>query len=639
MQDLKSKLSLGLLVFGCALFTSAKALVTQPNFRSPSRDTAAKIYGTTSYGVHLCNDDDDPSCSGTMFIRPAYMRSFHPDALAESLFGNALVTSSDCDDSTIVVSGLFANNRGEKDLMAENFYLPQDFVSTLSFSPRVSTFLIDFHVYIALDHWANGLYFRLYGPFVHNKYSLNFFEDVINPGTISSGLYEVGYFDSAEVPTDELLRRFSDYASGEVPPIKTEQNIKVNGLQFAKMICSAQTDNCFADLRFELGYDFFRTDSYHLGLNIQGAAPTGHGQNAEFLFAPQCGNGKHWELGGGLTAHYTLWQSECEDQHIDVCLEADFTHLFATRQTRTFDLIGKPLSRYMLAMRFNESSTFDEAGQQLENIDGTEFADLAFAGEYSPVANFSTRQVKVSAAIQADVTLMFDYTCNGFSWDLGYNFWYRSCEKIKLTDKCIPFPENTWALKGDASVYGFETETDSSGNTLPNLAAPHPLSATQSAATIYSGLNFPFSEGDVDIFLSNPDIDNTVEASMDGVNPLVIGREIDTTDADKTLSVNTSIQPIMISAEDLDVKGARTRGLSNKIFTHLSYTWIECDNWTPYFGVGAEVEFGKSTGIDTCENSNNTTIETTATSTNCSSCNYCSLTQWGIWFKAGLSFN
>src|SRR5690606_38516653 len=128
-------------------------------------------------------------------------------------------------------------------------------------------------------------------------------------------------------------------------------------------------------------------------------------------------------------------------------------HLFKAKQTRTFDLKGKPNSRYMLAERL--ASTTGATVPVLENT------AVAFDGTYSPVANFSTRDCKVSIGVQGDVVAMFTYTVRGFSWDLGYNFWGMSSEKISLScdddSSCparVPFAENTWALKGDASVYG-----------------------------------------------------------------------------------------------------------------------------------------------------------------------------------------
>ncbi len=115
------------------------------------------------------------------------------------------------------------------------------------------------------------------------------------------------------------------------------------------------------------------------------------------------------------------------------------------------------------------------------------------------------------------------------------------------------------------------------------------------------------------------------------------------------IAIYTSNQPVLISEDDFDLLG--TRGISNKLFMHFNYARpdMKDSKWTPYVGVGAEVEFGGgSNGCcnDECE-------------TACSPCNYnynpnpvanvCStlkpcctnvaLTQWGVWFKIGTSYN
>ena len=89
------------------------------------------------------------------------------------------------------------------------------------------------------------------------------------------------------------------------------------------------------------------------------------------------------------------------------------------------------------------------------------------------------------------------------------------------------------------------------------------------------------------------------------------------------------------SAENnLDLTG--TKGLSNKIFTHLSYSWLECEDWTPYFGFGGEVEFGSNSSADCGPIV--PIIQEPCTKC-CDDCETCSLSQWGVWVKGGFTFN
>ena len=110
-----------------------------------------------------------------------------------------------------------------------------------------------------------------------------------------------------------------------------------------------------------------------------------------------------------------------------------------------------------------------------------------FTGEFTPVANLTTRDINVSIGAQGDVAVQFTYTNCNWAWDLGYNFWGRSCEKFSKCSPCStsdscnstsncttscnstpycdtlpisPITANSWALKGDSSVVGFNGLND-----------------------------------------------------------------------------------------------------------------------------------------------------------------------------------
>lgn len=584
------------------------------NFRSVGRNNARKIVGTTSHHTHL---HDMESFYGTCFITPAYERSFKSRHITECLFGEFVSDRSgeDCNGRQITISGSLVDGRGNNELMAENFFLARDFKSTITFKPRVQNFLVDFHFYMALDEWQKGLYFRVYGPVVHARYDLNA-EESAQAGTTG---YGDGFFSDQAVPVGQLLNSALDFFAGNSI---TASNTTVNPLKFAKIKNKKNRNTCFAELRGEIGWNFLLEEDYHFGLNVQGAAPTGDRPDAEFLFEAQCGNGKHWELGGGLTGHWTLWRSEDEEQHFDLVVEADVTHMFRARQKRTFDLKNKSLSRYMLAQKIGTPATglaSSGAAEGDQNEGDVIVATQQFKNEFAPVANFSTRDVKVDISVQADLVAMLNYTSRGYSFDLGYNLWVRSCEDIELRDKdCETFPEKTWALKGNAQVIGFAAD-DVNGAIVANQAIG--LAATQNLATIARGTN----TGDFNAQRLNPGVDNFAFAQAfvaDNDTQFLKAGIGDNDDSD--FNVRTSVPPVFITAEDLDLSGAETKGISHKIFGHANYTWVDREDWIPYIGVGAEVEFAQHD-----HDSDNS----------CDSCLRCALTKWGVWIKGGISFD
>jgi hypothetical protein len=578
-------------------------------WRSQGRDTARKLVGTTSHHVYLY---DMESFYGTFNMTPQYDQSFHNDELLECYFGSSLTNCN-----ALTIAGTHAASLDvNKDWMAENFYLSRDFRSTITFSPLVQNFLVDFNLFVGLDEWVKGLYFRVYGPVVNNRVTLDPCEAIENEGTEG---YAPGFFSPNEVPSSILLHSALSFFNGNttitVPGLITTPLLK------AKFPCDKKSTTGFAELRGELGWIYLHED-YHFGFNIQAAAPTGKRPHGEYLFETQVGNGKHWELGAGLTAHWTMWRSEDDEKHLDFVFEADVTHLFNASQTRTFDLIGKPNSRYMLATKTNLKPTTNLFGNMLADGDAGTItaASSQFNAEYSPVANFSTRDVNVSIGIQGDVVLMLNYTHRGFSFDIGYNYWAMSHEDIELKDSnCAPvFPLNTWALKGDAQVYGFRSDD---GTAVP-------LSATENLATIHRGTNIPNAgTTPADGATTNIGIDNKQFAQANNE-----------TGADAVLlynnptapqnQVRTSIQPVFITVDDLDICGAESHGSSNKIFTHFSHTWIDREDWIPYLGIGFYAEFG-NTGHDDSESEKNC----------CDHGISCALSEWGIMVKGGVSFD
>lgn len=628
-------------------------------WRSQGRDTARKLYGTTSWAVY--QPDMEDQTYGTFNVTVQYDQSFRNSRIADCLFGPAIVANNvntntnnncndDCDDAVIMISGLTAapvagaTTRGPRELMAENFLLPRDFRSVISFSPKVKDVVVDFDLFVGFSRWCNGLYFRLYGPVVWNKVNLRAEERIVSPGTTLSGEYTEGYFDpNAEVPLTSLFNSALQFFGGCTFPRAAydDESVTVQPLRFAKFSdCPVAgsnpcDDDCngtsrhktgFAELRGEFGYNYIR-ENYRFLINIQAAAPTGTKIKAEYLFPAYVGNGHHWELGVGLGGAWRMWCSEDAEKSFNFIVEADITHLFKAKQQRTFDLKCKPLSRYMLAERLVPVEDID-AGDQL--VPPTP-AFSAEEGEYAPVANFSTRNVKVSIGVQGDLVAMFNYTCRGFSWDLGYNFWAMSSSKIKLScdDECndscgiLPFPVDTWALKGDVSVAGYNNAI------APNdLDLIYGLGATASAATIFTGVNAG---------TSNQNIDPTITPAV-GNNPGGAETEVPLFvfpgDSAAEARINTSSNPVFISIDDLDIEGAEQRGLSHKVFTHFSYTWRDCsDRWMPYVGAGFSAEFGSHSGSDDCDT--NTTIECDT----CPSSLSCALSKWAVEIKGGVSFH
>lgn len=649
--------------------------------RSQSVDSARELAGW-AHKVNLFNADEN-GWYGTFAVTGEYAQSFRSGRIADCLFGDNITHLCDDDLSCaqVNVSGSRVTNRGSNSLLADYFGLPTDYESVFSVKPRVRSFIVDFDFYAGLDRWMCGAWFRIHAPIVYTNWKLNLHETVVNPG---SNPYVEGYFSPVAVARENLNASFSEYLVGSVPEITGDDTFSpvfqplahalVSGSSYAPgynpacgLFCDGKGVHTtkLSDIQAALGWNFWQNEDYHVGLGARISIPTGTRINDAYLFQPIVGNGHHFEVGGMFTSHWTFWRGCDEDRSMGVYVDANVTHLFATKQCRSFNLCGRgDNSRYMLAMNLNSlgrTPTGDFAGYALTGnpegalppayvapvlVDGYTRAEAAFGEIFAPVANIAYGAVDVSIPVQADLTIMFNYQNCGFEFDFGYNLWATTCEQINFIDNCPIVPSNTWALKGDAHVYGFDIVPGGDVD-------PVPLSGTQSEATIYTGTNFvtpnSIAQGQTNIGVDNRQF--AYGDSTDVNSTLIPGRTlfVSTTVPQPAVlaQTNTSIQPVFLSDCDLDIAGARERGLTNKLFTNLSYTWEE-QCLAPYFGIGAKLEFaGSNNGL--CNSGCGTTscasicAQVNSCTLGCNddcgdSCSRCNISEWGLWLKGGISF-
>ena len=587
--------TLALTITLTTLIHAEQQVATSFNTRSISRNAARDLAGWTNY----INKDSSPDIVyGAISVTPEYNHTFNGSTITRTLFGDNLI-GKHCAQH-LKISGSEVADRGPQDLLADYFYLPSDFESSVYFKPVIDNVIIDFGFYLGLDAWSKGLYFWVHAPFAHTRWDININENnIIDPGVNNA---PEGYYTPDVLTRNQLLDSFTDFVNGV--SVKNTDNVAFEELKFAKMSNERLIRSRMGEIRTGIGWNFFAEKDYHAGFNGQLAAPTGLRPDAEFLFEPLVGNGHFWELGVGGSAHYTFWRNEDETSHCSFYTDINITHLFRTRQARSFDLTrAGTLSRYMLAMEMTSPAV------SLQGANG-DIPSAQFNNTFVPLANITTLDVEVSITVQADIVLMFNATKNNWSFDFGYNYWGRSADNITLRQN-ESFDEKVFALKGDAHVFGFS----------PNSTAFLALSATQDKATIHAGKNFTAPNP-----ATNPNIDFP-QAAIDqppvgpGVN-LLYAQNLP---LDPANFINTSVPPLFITRNDLNFDGAETGGSSSKLFTHISYTWNDKTEWQPYLGIGCEAEWGHHTKRD------------------CKPCDehvpQCSTSQWGVWVKTGVTFN
>ncbi len=568
---------------------------------SPSTNAARELAGWEN----RVNIHPSDAWHGAFSITPEITTSFRPERIAQCFFGDSIIKCK----NRLTIAGSQSPDRADMYWLADYFGLPTDYKGIVSFCPIINQAILDLDLQVEFAQFAPGLYLRIHAPLVYSKWDLGFCQELITTGTNG---YDAGYFTSSPISRTQLNETFQAFISGK-------DTVRAAGLSFEKlkyglMDYGSQHLVKLSDVQIAIGYNILHNPRYHVGGNLRVSIPTGNSPTGRYLFEPIIGNGHHWELGGGLSTHIILWEQPETEEKAGLYFDINIMHMFKTIQCRSFDICGSHNSRYMLAEKMSRTITNNLRG----SVDGALVIPSAqYNSVVSSIVNLTTFPVEVSASVQADLAIMFSYQKAKNSWGFGYSFWARSCENISLC-KLIPFESELWAIKGDASVFGFEND---------GFYTPIALSATQSKATIHHGKNFvktgATTQSLIESGQENKHIDNPELALSDSNNDGTFNQVY--TMPYGSLPIRTSIEPELLSRASIDIYSARTRGRSHKIFSHFSHT-IFLQNSTPYIGFGAEIEFGQQGKCTPEECAGEPPCINTAVS------------QWGAWLKGGIAF-
>jgi hypothetical protein len=512
------------------------------------------------------------------FIHQEVTESFRPERINQSMFGDDACACK----KTITISGSQSKIRvANRDFLADYFYLPADFHSDVHFFPRVISVITRPYFYAQS---ACGAYGFVSFPFVYTNWNLNT-QEFVKRESGQTG-YDEGYVADNAVPVSNLLPSFLAYANGHSASII--DGVKVHALQRAKMACSKLTKKGLAAIIGHAGYTFYR-DYWHAGVYLQGAVPTDNRPTGTFLFEPLINNGHQAMFGGGVHGHITFFDRPETLESACVYVNLAINGAFATEHIRTLDLVGRPLSRYQLAYRINNTSAPSLAQEIGNNIVPVQ---EQYAYELSPVANITTVPVGVNNLVSVDMNAFLRYTVCTTSFFFGCGLWQRSDEtiRVKRFDSGVP-----WVVKGDAHVVGFIAQATPDG---PPLGAPVALLTRESAATIYNGTNFPAngvgqenSEAIIAEAARNKNVDDAVPSFAVSGQYLVTNRQ--DTAVTNQVYISPTVAPIAVT--DLDCASAATKGFAQKMYGGVSKTWNRA-LCTVTLHCGGEVDFARHAG-------------------------------------------
>lgn len=294
----------------------------------------------------------------------------------------------------------------KKNLLAQNFNIftnNGNFRSEISIAPTQSVVGCGLHWRQSLwrHEWVGkGFWISFSAPILHVKNRMNLQENVINNGG--------GPNPNADV----------------VVMGNMIQALNQPEWCFGKITQCAQTITRLADIEFKFGYDdFMLGDSSHMELYIGAIIPTSNNMKGYYVFEPIAGRGNYPGIMLGCSFGRNLYTSYAQEMNVSFEVANHMEYLFTASQTRSFDLVDKPWSRY-IEMYANVDQAIEAESITPPTPTSNNLA--------TPGINILTQKVKVTPGFSCDINGAFVATYKQLQAEAGYNLFVRRAECVRL---------------------------------------------------------------------------------------------------------------------------------------------------------------------------------------------------------------
>jgi hypothetical protein len=461
---------------------------------------------------------DEESWHGTFGVGFAYMRSFGNNCTGCCTNLGSLPFWATNQGNTMTVG--YNSSSSNLDIYQLGMG-PVTTTGVVSLNPIVYQTGADFFLYLGAHKTERGFFFKMHGP-VGVAY--------INPGlaysnTITSIEYQRGVLSTSAAvaaPYSNIQQAFQGGVSAGFLQPMTKGLISCNQTSSAK----------FGDPEFTLGYNVFADEVKHVGVGIIFSAPTGNKAEGKYVFEPIFGRNGHWGAGAEVLAHWKFWESSrSDDKWAQIFFDGDVLHLFKSKHVRSFDIKGSGLgSKYLLLAKYIGNATTATDNQTM------------FQNTITNAVNITTVGVASTFAAEGNFALGFDVHWGGWSMQLGYEGWGRTCEQLCLDCSCPGSVDySQYAILGRQAAFN-------TAGTFIGLCQP---TATIGTAADYSA----------------------------------------TPTSTVVLAVTQSNRLPATAEETLDIDGQRARAVyTSKAYAEARYTWTDSD-YVPYLALtgGAEI--------------------------------------------------
>lgn len=407
--------------------------------------------GSKSFGAH---------CSATTFYS-----STGTDNRLGNIFGNngeAIVVTKESadgfDDSNKVVDYIDGDNtlygsmidhapymslsNGQSTSMALNSAVPNYLIKTteaahtmsgnLALKPQRTVLGSKFNWFQSLDSLVSGMSFSVSVPVVQVKTSMGAKSEASVASLYPSWYVtqvESGAQDTSAVPQQPIHpngdsnKNIADFFTGTLTKqLATTYSVEQKALANGIVTFDGQEKSVvgIADVKVTLAKDFdFKMARRPMRARIGASmiVPTGTESNGKYAFEALAGNGGHFAAGAFASLDARLFS--VKNVMVSASLNADWRYTFSHDEVRTLGLKAVDTDlllasgQYRLMMENGVSGVF-------------------------PAANVTTKAVTVTPGNQFDGIAGLSAQWKGFTFDIGYNLFYRDAEKLAL-------PQDTWS--------------------------------------------------------------------------------------------------------------------------------------------------------------------------------------------------
>ncbi len=266
----------------------------------------------------------------------------------------------------------------------------------LKLSPERKSYGLHLGYEHSLWRLVKGLRFKVSAPVVSVEHRLNKIVTSLDQGTATS----VSQYFAGQ------------YQVNAAPNTNNQDFLK-------KALLVDQREVGVADVNVELNYKFARSSWFEAQVGLGATLPTGNRPDGTYAFQPVVGNNHHFGFGG--QGHAKMDVLTHEEHELDLIASANYRYLIQSREMRTLGIKGRNFGQYHLLRKVG-----DDASAMLR-----------------PAANELTLPVDVTPGHQFDLCANLAYSWRKISFDLGYNFFFRGKENLRLRNAFI---DNQYAI-------------------------------------------------------------------------------------------------------------------------------------------------------------------------------------------------